>query len=116
MAYHPPRHRHHVQVVADGGQHVGVPHPVNVQRGAELRVILRGGGYRGEEGEPVLLISETGQSINDRNFVGKLSAERNGKMFSRSDIGNRILYFILACILPYGRGLCRTDSQPGQLL
>ena len=58
VADHPARHRHGVQAVADGGQHVRVPHPVDVQRGAELRVLLRGRGDRGEEGEPVLLISE----------------------------------------------------------
>ena len=37
-------HRRGVQAVADGGQHVRVPHPVNVQGGTELGVILRGRG------------------------------------------------------------------------
>ena len=55
---HPPCDRHRVQGVADGGQHVCVPHPVHVQRGTELCVRLRGGGDRGEKGQPVLLISE----------------------------------------------------------
>ena len=37
-------HRRGVQAVADGRQHVRVPHPVDVQRGTELGVTLRGRG------------------------------------------------------------------------
>ena len=36
-----------------------ITHPVDVQGRAELCVCLRGGRDRGEEGQPVLLISES---------------------------------------------------------
>ena len=58
MANHPAHHGDGVHVVGDGRQHVRVPHPVDVQRGTELRVRLHRVGDGRDEGQPVFLISE----------------------------------------------------------
>ena len=58
MSDHPADHGHGVHAVGHGGQHVRVPHPVDVQRRTELCVRLRRGGDRRDERQPVFLISE----------------------------------------------------------
>ena len=49
-----------VQAVGDGGQHVSVPHPLDVQRGAPRQVSLRAGGDLGQQRQPELLVPEHG--------------------------------------------------------
>ena len=49
-----------VQAVGDGGQHVSVPHPVDVQRGAPGQVALRALGDLAQQWQPELFIPEHG--------------------------------------------------------
>ena len=58
----------HICCLPDWGKHVDMPHPVDVDGGAEVEVGLDGGGDLGEKWHPVLLVPAT-------NFFSELKKE-----------------------------------------
>ena len=71
----PAHHGEGVHAVGHGGQHVRVPHPVDVQRGTELCVRLHRVGDGRDEWQPVFLISEIISQVKIMFILGDLNSK-----------------------------------------